>query len=207
MERAVLLAQKNHADAVMNWVGLGRQGPMPEYGPFLLEAMQGAALVGGLPAGQLDFADILTDIEGRPGEETIGGGVRGDPEPSEIVPRALSPREESKVGRSLVAQSFIGKGVVDDTLEAKLLRRKMPAFRDIKEDEIVITAARQMDEIVKHQVSDMTIEEARAAIKERRWALSEETIAALRARIAELRPPTEPSSAFSEALGAQARRR
>ncbi|KKN28920.1 hypothetical protein LCGC14_0849410 [marine sediment metagenome] len=196
-EKAVLQAQKDFSDAMLNWVGVGRQGEPPEYGTFLLRAMQGAALLGGVQ-GQVDFA--ATPEPTAEGELTIPGPV---PTPE---PRQPSPREASKEGRSSVAQHFVGKGIVDDALEAKLLRHRMPDFREIKEDTGVIAAARQMDELVKQQVSAMTIEEARAAIKERRWALSDETIAALRARIAELKPKKAPTAPLTEALGGLARR-
>ncbi len=192
-ERAVLQAQKDFSDAMLNWVGTGRQGEPPEYGTFLLQAMQGAALLGGAP-GALDFVpDAKEKIEG---ELTIPGGVT-TPEPV----RPPSARELSKEGRSSVAQHFIGKGVMDDALEARLLRRKIPDFRKIGEDSAVIGAARSMDSQVQTELPNMTIEEARAHIKERRWALSDETIQALKDKIQSLKPSVQPTAPLTEAYG------
>ncbi len=196
-ERAVLQAQKDFSDAMLNWVGLGKEGPPPQYGTYLLRAMQGAALMGTLGPDQLEFLEKLTTQ--TEGELTIPGGVT-TPEPVK-PPRPPSAKELSKEGRSSVAQHFIGKGVMDDALEAKLLRRRIPEFRTLEGDSAVIGAARQMDAAVQKELPNMTIEDARTALKERRWALSDETVQALKDKIQSLKPQTTPTAPFTEALG------
>ena len=160
-ERAVLQAQKDHSDAMLNWIALGRQGPAPDYGTYLLRAMQGAALLGGTPGG-LEFLpdNIVPDTEA---EAVIPGGVPG-PGEEPPPPSPTSPGEGAVVTRK--EPPFAAHVPVErrQKVANQKLRRDLPeTFRDMS-DEGITNTIQQINSEIANQLATMTEEEAKAVL-------------------------------------------
>ena len=160
VEQAILQAQKDHSDAILQWQ-VTRQGPMPEYGPFLLRAMQGAALLGGAPSGLEFLPDVtLPDTEA---EVVVPGGV---PEPGAAPPPPAlpSPGESAIITRK--EPPFAKHVPVErrQKIANQKLRRDLPdTFSDMS-DESITNTIQQVNSEIANQLETMTEEEAKAIL-------------------------------------------
>ncbi|MCZ6775851.1 MAG: hypothetical protein O7D34_05290 [Ignavibacteria bacterium] len=156
-ERAVLQAQKDHSDAMLNWIALGRQGPPPEYGDALLRAAQSAAAV------ELGLENLAIEPLPEPGdtkdEATISGGV---PEPSPTPPPP-SPGEGA-----VITHKDLFAGHVPVVRQQKVanqkLRRDLPETFGDMSDEGITNTIQQINSEIANQLETMTEEEAKAIL-------------------------------------------
>ena len=176
IERATLQAQKEFTDAMLSWEALGRQGPMPEYGSFLLRAMQGAALIGqGLP-GQLDFVPAL-ELPTSPDDEIVA------PPPGPGVETTQIPKPTERETRpSLIANTTFAKDLRGERVaQAAFLKRKNPGLFTVEtpDDEVFNTADR-VDQQTRAQLETMTSAEAKEILKKFKGILPLDTLKAVR---------------------------
>lgn len=177
-EKAMIQAQKDHSDAVLNYIGMGSKGERPSFGPFLLQAMQSAALVGGLSPKQLEFFEELTPPPTDKEEEIDTGG--GDEDVDVVEPVAPTERDTRP---SLVANKNFAKDLRGErTAQAKfLVGKNLEIFDRITSTEDVFARAAQIDEQVRTRLSTLSEEEAKNLLKLYRKILPKDTLTELRA--------------------------
>lgn len=172
LERSMLQAEKSYTDAYTAWVGFGSQGPPPQRQDFILAALQSAAVLGQSPPGMdLQFEPTAVP-EDTDDEATIIPGVgvgepggpagptldrQGASQVSQLA-RTATPQQRqraadadqragAKEGRSFAVQKVL-KGEITDEVEARLLKKKYPPFKDLASDAEVIQAARATDQVL-----------------------------------------------------------
>jgi hypothetical protein len=180
LERATLQAQKEYTDAILNWEALGRPGPMPEYGSFLLRAMQGAALIGVGPPGQLDFIPQV-ELPTGAGDEVVAQPPGPGVETTQIVKPTERDTRPSLISNRTFEKDVRGERVA----QANFLKIKNPTLftRETPDDEVFNTASR-VDQQVRAQLETATPDEAKELLKKFVNILPTDTVKALRKIVA-----------------------
>jgi len=177
IERATLQAQKEFTDAQIKWVAFGRQGPPPEFGTFLLNAMQGAAMIGAIPSGQLDFEPATLPTPDTEDDRTIVA----PPGPGVETTQVAKPTERD-IRPSIVANKNFSKDIRGERVaQANFLRVKNPDLftKETSDDDVFDTAGR-IDQQVRGQLEVMTPDEAKTALTQFKNILPTDTVKALR---------------------------